>query len=35
MKAFWLGVAGAAALLAAFQMFPKVNPIPHLPVVWK
>lgn len=35
MKAFLMGVAGAAVLLAVFQMAPKLNPIPHLPVVLK
>lgn len=35
MKAFLSGVLGAAVLLAVFQMAPKLNPIPRLPVVFK
>lgn len=35
MKAFLLGVAGAAVLLAVFQIAPKLNPITRLPVVLK
>lgn len=35
MKAFLMGVLGAAALLALFQVAPKINPISRLPVVLK
>lgn len=35
MRSFLMGMLGAAALLALFQVAPKINPIPRLPVVLK
>lgn len=35
MKSFLMGALGAVAVLALFQIAPKLNPIPKLPVVLK